>query len=178
MTNIPKTNIKSQITSAFTEYWGWAWADYIRADYSYICSSASGVSALLVCTALHPQMPRRHCNKFSVVPMLIWTSRNSSTVTLIGRFDSHRFVGKMSGSYSSMHCLSRLICLYHVSIHLPVFVNIGHGGQQTQAVVLGRSVECTSIYWNTRSISGCTRISGTRVRQMRGKWYIDTYINR
>ena len=30
----------------------------------------------------------------------------------------------------------------------------------------------TSIYWNTQSISGRTRISGTRVRQMRDKWYI------
>ena len=39
-----------------------------------------------------------------------------------------------------------------------------------------------SIYQNTQSISGCTWISGTRVRQTRGKWHrhrdIDTIIPR
>ena len=33
----------------------------------------------------------------------------------------------------------------------------------------------TSIYWNTQIISGRTLILGTRVRQTRGKWYIDIY---
>ena len=134
-------------TSAFKEYWGQAWAIiyiyiyiYIVTSYTYmyICSSASGVSALLVCTALHPQMPRRHCSKFSVAPMLIWTSQNSSTVTLIGRFDSHRCVGKMPGSYSSMRCLSRLICLYHVSAHSPTCLRLYCSrGWQTRAALVG-----------------------------------------
>ena len=35
----------------------------------------------------------------------------------------------------------------------------------------------TSIYRNTRSISGCTQISGTRVRQTWGKWYRHRYID-
>ena len=34
-----------------------------------MCSNAIGVSALLVCMALHLQITRRHCSKFSVVPM-------------------------------------------------------------------------------------------------------------
>ena len=61
-------------TSAFKEYWGRALADYIVtiATYMYIvCSSVSGVSALLVCTAIHSLMTRRHCSKFSVALLSI-----------------------------------------------------------------------------------------------------------
>ena len=78
------------------------------------------------------------------------------------------------------------MCLH---IHLPVFVDILHGRHRetrvapvvhvvlgwVQLLIMHMS---TSIYQNTRSISGCTWISGTRVRQMRGKWYIDTDIDR
>ena len=68
------------ITSAFKEYWGQAWADYIVTIAALQSSNASGVPALLVCTALHPQITRRHCSEFSVAHLLIWTSQNSSTV--------------------------------------------------------------------------------------------------
>ena len=59
---------------------------------------------------------------------------------LIGRFDSHRRIGKMPGSYSSIHCLSRLIYLYHVSAHSPTCLR--RCSQQTRAalVVLGCAV--------------------------------------
>ena len=66
-------------SSAFKEYWGQAWADYIVTIAT--CSSTSDVSALLVCTALHTQTTCRRCSKFSVAPMSIWTSQNSSTVS-------------------------------------------------------------------------------------------------
>ena len=84
------------------EYWGRAWADYC--DISYIASSASDVSALSVCIALHPQITRR---QFSVVPMLIWMSQNSSTFSPSVVFDSHRHIGKLPGQLQC-HCLSRL----------------------------------------------------------------------
>ena len=58
--------------SAFKEYWGRAWADWLYCDNSYIASSASYVSALLVCMALHPHITRRHCSMFKVTPMSIW----------------------------------------------------------------------------------------------------------
>ena len=93
-----------------------SWLYYCHNTCSYICSSANGVSALLVCAALHPQMTHRHCSKFSVAPLLTWTSQNSSTVSSSAIFYSHRRVGKLPGSYSSMHCLSRL---YYVSAHSP-----------------------------------------------------------
>ena len=53
--------------------WGWTWADYMYIVTIATCS-ASGVSALLVCTALHPQMTCRHCIKLSVAPMSIKTA--------------------------------------------------------------------------------------------------------
>ena len=34
---------------------------WLYCDNSYIASSASDVSSLLVCTAIHPQITRRHC---------------------------------------------------------------------------------------------------------------------
>ena len=103
------------LTSAFKEYWGRAWADYIV----YIYISASGVSALLVCMAPHPQITRRHCSKFSVAPLLIWTSKNSSTVKSSVVFESHRRIGKLPGSYSSTVSVG-WIRLYHVSAHSPI----------------------------------------------------------
>ena len=71
-------------------------------------------------------------------------------------------------------------------IHLPVFVDNPHGRQRVapvcSVIVLVKcSVELhvsTSIYQitHTCSISGRTRISVTRVRQLQGKRYILTYL--
>ena len=79
-------------------------------DSSYICSSASGVSALLVCTALvHPQITYSHCSKFSVAPLSMWTSQNSSTVSPSSRFwfSITQACWQVSGQLQ-LHCLSRL----------------------------------------------------------------------
>ena len=47
--------------------------------------SASGVSALLVCTALHPQMSCRHCIKCRA-----YVDQNSGMVSSLVVFDSHK----------------------------------------------------------------------------------------
>ena len=111
------------------------WSKTPYCDNSYICSSGSGVSALLVYMALHPQITHRHCSKFSsVTPMSIWMSQTAViqsahrsfwftqarwqvAVQLIGHFDSHRHVGKLRGSYTVSVCWIRL---YHVSAHSPI----------------------------------------------------------
>ena len=86
---------------------------WLYCDNSYICSSTDGVSVLLAgYMALQPQITvtRTHCSKFSVTPLLIWISQNSSTVSSSVVFDSsHRRVVKLPSSYSS----------YHVSAHSP-----------------------------------------------------------
>ena len=100
------------------EYWGQAWADYC--DISYIASSASDVSALLVCMALHPQITHR---QFSVAPISISTSQNSSTVSPSVVSDSHWHVGKLPNSYTSRYSSTisvGWISLYHVSAHSPI----------------------------------------------------------
>ena len=79
---------------------------------------ASGVSPLLVCMALHPQITCRHCTKFSVAPLSIWTSQSSSTVCSLVVFDSHRRIGKLPSSYS-FTVSAGWIHLYHVSVHSP-----------------------------------------------------------
>ena len=58
--------------------------------------------------SIYPQITRRHYSKFSVAPMSILTSQNNSTVSSSVVFDSHRRVGRLPGSYSQLHCLSRL----------------------------------------------------------------------
>ena len=73
----------------------WLYCD--NSYYTAAANSASDVSALLVCMALHPQITRR---QFSVVPMSIWTSQNSSTVSPSVVSDSHWHVGMLPGSYS------------------------------------------------------------------------------
>ena len=139
--------------------------------YSYIRSSASGVSALLVCTALH--IHKWHA----------WTSQNSSTVSssvilihtgLLERCRAATALCTVSVGWS--------VYTMYLHIHLPVLVDILHGRhEQLQShscrswlsPVVSHMHVSTSIYRNTWSILGHTRISGTRVQQTRGKWYID-----
>ena len=92
-------------------------------QYSYIASSPSDVFALLVCKALHPQISHRHCSKFSVTSMSIWTSQNSSTISPSVVSELHRCVGKLPGSYSSTISVS-WISLYHVSAHSPTLSSL------------------------------------------------------
>ena len=102
---------KVNITSAFMDCWEWAWADYIVTLNNYIASSASDVSALLVCTALQPRITRRHCSKFSVVPC---------------RYEHHKTavyspasqLASCWAAYSSTVSVD-WIHLYHVSVHSP-----------------------------------------------------------
>ena len=78
------------------------------------------------CVAQHPQITCRHYSEFSA---LIWTSQNSSTVSPLVVSDLHRHIGKLPGSYSSMHCLSRLnsfipcVCTFtYLSIHVDTII--------------------------------------------------------
>ena len=82
---------------------------WLYCDNSYIASSAShsDVSALLVCTALHPQITRRHCSKFSVVPLSMSTPQNSSTVTESISFWFTQARWQVAGQLQ-IHCLCRL----------------------------------------------------------------------
>ena len=155
-----------------------------------IASSASDVSALLVCTALQPQITHRYCSKFNVVPLLIWMSRNKTTVSPSVVSDSHRWVGKLPGSNSSALSVG-WIRLYHVPArHSPTCLC-----QQSSQQTMSRSRLHSSLLFSGRvhavanhtsephryldyrskwSISECTWISGTSVQQKRVN---DTYIH-
>ena len=137
------------------------------------------VSALLVCVALHPQMTRRHCSKFSVAPLSIWTSQNSSAVITSVVFDSlhsqarWQLVGQLQ-----FHCLSRLnpfipcVCAFtYLSSSIIFTADMSSSRRHCRSVEWMQLHMNTSIYRNTWRISGHTRISGTRVRQTQGKWY-------
>ena len=80
-----------------------SWSSY---DNSYIRSSASGVSAVLVCMALYPQITCRHCSKFSVAPLSIWMSQKQYS-KLIGCFWFTQARWEVAGQLQ-LHCLSRL----------------------------------------------------------------------
>ena len=122
---VPLSGVSAALlVCAFMEYWGRAWDSY----------SSSGVLALLVCTALHPKITRRHCSKFSV-----------PASSLVDMNVTKQQYSKLSGR---------------------------------------RAVVVDSIYRNTRSryfrtymaTREYTPISGTRMRQTRGKWYIHTCV--
>ena len=105
----------------------------------------SGVSALLVTffTSLHPQITCRHCSKFSVTLMSIWTSQNSSTVSSLVVFDSHcRHVGKLSGSYSSTVSVG-WIRLYHVCAFTYLSLSIIFTADTSSSSRPCCSVECS-----------------------------------
>ena len=111
----------------------------------------SGVSALLVTffTSLHPQITCRHCSKFSVVFMSIWTSQNSSTVSSLVAFDSHcRHVGKLPGSYSSTVSVG-WIRLYHVSVHSPTCLH-RLSSRQTRVAPVVLAVQSSAVVNHTR----------------------------
>ena len=97
------------------EYWGRAWADYCY--ISYIASSASDVSALLVCMALHLQISRRAVQCRAHVDMNVTKQHYSQPWSVVS--DSHWRVGKLPGSYSSTFSVG-WIRLYHVSAHSPI----------------------------------------------------------
>ena len=61
-----------------------------------------------------------HCSEFSVLSMSIWTSQNSSTISIL--VVSHRHRGKLPAGCDSFTVSVGSICLYHVSTHSPVFV--------------------------------------------------------
>ena len=72
----------------------------------FLCSSTDGVSVLLVCMALRPQITHRHCSKFS---LSIWTSQNSMQYSkLIGRFWFITQARWQVAGQLQLHCLSRL----------------------------------------------------------------------
>ena len=76
-----------------------------------------------LCTvSVYGSTSRRHCIKFSVMPMLTWMSQTStqSTTTAAHRIvsESHMHVGKLPGSYSST-VFSRLNPFYTMSVPAP-----------------------------------------------------------
>ena len=114
---------------------------WLYCDNSYIASSASDVSALLVCTALHPQITHTHTHfiKFSVTPMSIWMSQNSSTVSpsVVSQFWSTQTHWQVARQVQ-LHCLSKLNLLIPCvcTITYPVFISNLHGRQQVALVNL------------------------------------------
>ena len=123
------------ITSAFKEYCGWAWADY-SCDNSYICSSASGVSALLVCTALHPQITHRHRSKFSrLVSRLCRYERHKTAVIQSAHRSFLIHTGALSSCWAatlSQHAKSVYTMCLH--INLPVFADNPYSRQRVAPV--------------------------------------------
>ena len=87
-------------------------SSWLYCENSYICSSAIGVSALLVCTA---HITRRHCSKFSITPLSILMSQNSITVFLM-----HTGASVCKLQACSYTVSVGWICLYHVSAHSPI----------------------------------------------------------
>ena len=88
----------------------WAWADYY-CDNS--CSSSSDVSTLLVYKVLQPQITRRHCNKFSVMPVNV-TKQQYSRV-------AHRSLASCRAATAPLSVSSSVgwIHLYYVSADSP-----------------------------------------------------------
>ena len=101
---------------------------WLYCDDSYVASSTSDVSVLSVFTVLHPQVTRRHRSKFSAAPMSIWMSQNSSTVSSLVVFYSHRHHGYQIAGQLQLHCLSRLnpfrpyVCAFTYLSSLIVFM--------------------------------------------------------
>ena len=140
--------------------------------------------ALLVCMALHPQIMRRHCSKFSVTPLSIWTSQNSSTVSLLVVVWFTQASWEVARQLQ-LHCLSRLnLSRPRVCAFTYLFSSIFFMPNTSSYSRCCCSVECSckSCMWGCQytrihGALGCTQISGTRVRQTQGKWYIDRYIH-
>ena len=130
------------ITSAFKEYWGQAWADYYCGNsYMYICSSASGVSTLLICMALHPQITCRHCSRFSV---MAYVDMNVTKQQYIGCFQlTQACVGKLQDSYGSTVSVGWISGLYHVSAHSPTCRLTNLDGRHELSSRPCCSVECS-----------------------------------
>ena len=108
--------------------------------------------------------------------MSIWTT-NSTTMTCFW-FTQARW--QVAGQLQ-FHSLSRLnlfipcVCAFtYLSSSIKITANTSSSSHSDECLQIMHV--STSIYRNTRSISGRTRILGTRVRQTRGKWYIDTQI--
>ena len=96
-----------------------------------------GSSALLVCTTLQPQITHKHCSKFSVVmPMSIWMSKNSCTVSLSVVSNSHWHIGKLTSSYSFTVSVGwiRLYCV--CAFIYPVFIDNLHRRQWIAPFIL------------------------------------------
>ena len=95
------------LTSAFMEYWGRAWADYY-CDNSYIASSASDASALLVRMAsIHPHATNTQAHsKFSVAPVLLPVYYRNATNQQYSP-EAHRSL--LPGSYRSTYLSSSII---------------------------------------------------------------------
>ena len=71
------------------------------------------LSWLLCCTALHPQITRRYCSKFRVVPMSIWTSQNSSTVSSLAVVFIH------TGALPSCRAATAPLSQYRLNLSRP-----------------------------------------------------------
>ena len=120
--------------------------------------------------------------------MSIWTSQNSSTVRPSVVFDSHRRIGNLPGQLQR-HCLSKL----NPFIHVPCVCTFTY---LSSSIIFTADMSSSSRPWCSAQVecinhahehvnipeykedSGRTRISGTRVRQTWGKWYIDTDIDK
>ena len=76
--------------------------------HSYTASSASDVSTLLVCMALHPRVTHRHCSKLSVTPLLIIMNITKQQYSQpISCFQVTQVRWEVSGQLQ-LYCLSRL----------------------------------------------------------------------
>ena len=85
---------------------------WLYCDNSYIASSVSDVSTLLVCMALHPQITHRRCSKFSVAPLLIIMNITKQQYSQpIRCFQVTQVRWEVSGRLQ-FHCLSRLNPLF------------------------------------------------------------------
>ena len=112
------------------------------------------------------QLTRRYCSKFSVMPMSIWMSQNSSTVS-----PSVVYTGVVASCQATVPSCS--ICLYHVSVHLPTCLHWQSSWQATNGSLLHEVWQLLVMHMAI-ILSGCTWILGTRVRQTRDKWHILT----
>ena len=133
------------ITSAFMEYWGRAWADYC--DISYIASSASVISALLV-YSVQVYIHKQHAGTLASSVSRLCRYEHHKTARTVSPSvvsDSQRRVGKLMSSYSSTVSVG-WICLYHVSAQSPTCLRRPKSQQsETQVGPLLFTVQCMQL---------------------------------
>ena len=137
---------------------------------------------------LHPQITRRHCS-ISSVSCLCWYERHKTALQSAHQlFLIHTGLGVLASCKAatvSSTVSVGWIHLYHVSkafTYMSLLIEITADASSSSCPccsveldIVVTTLVSMSIYWNTQSMSGHTRILGTRVRQMQGKWYIHKY---